>query len=183
LFCVGVMTGNIAFLQTDNEVLRAEDPHAQRVLRGVWRAARLSERIHAEGIGDGENNIYIYIYILDLRNVTVYEMFPLLLLLGRKIKSVCHYVCVCRYVVHVEISVFSSLFVYIYIYIYTYIYICICSRLCAPGSCASSPSTRWVSCPERQRKWPPEQRWQHNNNTYNMWLNSDYLYLFLRRKA
>lgn len=43
-----------AFLLADNEVLRAEDPYAQRVLRGVWRAARLSERIHAEGIREEE---------------------------------------------------------------------------------------------------------------------------------
>lgn len=49
---VGVITGNTTSLQTDNEVLRAEDPYAQRVLRGVRRAARLSEWIHAEGIGD-----------------------------------------------------------------------------------------------------------------------------------
>lgn len=49
---VEVITGNTTFLQTDNEVLGAEDPHTQRVLCGVWRTARLSERIHAEGIRD-----------------------------------------------------------------------------------------------------------------------------------
>lgn len=37
---------------TDNEVLGAEDPHAQRVLCGVRRAARLSEWLHAEGRAD-----------------------------------------------------------------------------------------------------------------------------------
>lgn len=36
-------------LLTDNEVLGAEDPNAQRVLCGVRRAARLSKRLHAEG--------------------------------------------------------------------------------------------------------------------------------------
>lgn len=39
-------------LLTDNEVLGAEDPHAQRVLCGVRRAARLSEWLHAEGRAD-----------------------------------------------------------------------------------------------------------------------------------
>lgn len=37
------------FLLTDNEVLRAEDPHTQWVLRSLWRAARLSKWIHVEG--------------------------------------------------------------------------------------------------------------------------------------
>lgn len=51
---VGVIAANTAILfpRTDNEVLGAEDPHAQRVLRGVWRAARLSEWVHAKGIAD-----------------------------------------------------------------------------------------------------------------------------------
>lgn len=52
---VGVIAANAAVLfffppvLTDNEVLGAEDPHAQRVLCGVRRAARLSEWFHAEG--------------------------------------------------------------------------------------------------------------------------------------
>lgn len=41
-----------SLLLTDNEVLGAEDPHTQRVLCGVRRAARLSEWLHAEGRAD-----------------------------------------------------------------------------------------------------------------------------------
>ncbi len=37
------------FPPLDNEILWAADPHSERILRGVWRAARLPERIHAEG--------------------------------------------------------------------------------------------------------------------------------------
>lgn len=56
-FCGGgALTRNTAvvFLLTDHEVLRAEDPHAKRVLRGLRRAARLSKRIHAEGNENGQ---------------------------------------------------------------------------------------------------------------------------------
>lgn len=84
---VGVVTlgHHCAFLQTDNEVLRAEDPHAQRVLRGVWRTARLSEWIHAEGIRDEEDKHTVEIYkpfhigSKQKRKVVndMYVMFPL----------------------------------------------------------------------------------------------------------
>lgn len=46
------------FLLTDNEVLRAEDPDTERVLRGLWRAARLSKRIHVEG-NEGDEELKI----------------------------------------------------------------------------------------------------------------------------